>query len=83
MKKNILISGGCGFVGKNIINFIHKKFKLIVIDNFSSGNKNFIPKQIDVNKVDIQNKSQIQKIFKKKKFTQLFIVQLTLLTKIQ
>jgi len=67
MKKNILISGGCGFVGKNIINFINKKFKLTVIDNFSSGNKDFIPKQIDVNKVDIQNKNQIQKIFKKKK----------------
>ena len=42
MKKNkILITGGAGFVGSNLINyFINKtKYKIISLDNYSSGKK--------------------------------------------
>tara|TARA_Y100000741_G_scaffold362326_1_gene347912 strand:- start:221 stop:1096 length:876 start_codon:yes stop_codon:yes gene_type:complete len=42
MKKNIIvITGGAGFVGTNLINFFLKKtkFKIISIDNYSSGTK--------------------------------------------
>ena len=40
MKKNIIvITGGAGFVGTNLINFFLKntKYKIISIDNYSSG----------------------------------------------
>ena len=40
MKKNIVvITGGAGFVGTNLINLILKKtkYKIISIDNYSSG----------------------------------------------
>ena len=43
LKKNIIIvTGGAGFVGSNLISFLLKKtkFKIISIDNYSSGNKN-------------------------------------------
>ena len=43
MKKNlIVITGGAGFVGSNLISFFLKKTKLKIIslDNYSSGNKN-------------------------------------------
>ncbi len=44
MKKNkIIITGGAGFVGTNLINLLLKKtkYKIISIDNYSSGpNKN-------------------------------------------
>ena len=43
MKKNIIVvTGGAGFVGSNlIINLLkYKKFKIISIDNYSSGKKN-------------------------------------------
>ena len=42
MKKNkILVTGGAGFVGSNLIEFFLKntKFKIISIDNYSSGFK--------------------------------------------
>ena len=43
MKKNIIIiTGGAGFVGSNLIKCLldKTKYKLISIDNYSSGNKN-------------------------------------------
>ena len=41
MKKIILITGGCGFVGTNLIKFFLKKTKynIISLDDFSSGSK--------------------------------------------
>ena len=42
MKKNILIvTGGSGFVGSNLISYLTKKtkFKIISLDNYSSGKK--------------------------------------------
>ena len=41
MKKKIIVTGGCGFVGSNLIEFFLKKtnYELISIDNYSSGTK--------------------------------------------
>ena len=42
MKKNtIVITGGAGFVGSNLISLLLKKtnFKIISIDNYSTGTK--------------------------------------------
>ena len=42
MKKNIIVvTGGAGFVGSNLIEKILKlkKYKVISLDNYSSGNK--------------------------------------------
>ena len=47
MKKNkIIITGGAGFVGTNLINLLLKKtkYKIISIDNYSSGLKKIILK---------------------------------------
>ena len=43
-KKKILITGGAGFVGTNLIKFFLKKtnLKILSIDNYSSGNKKII-----------------------------------------
>ena len=44
MKNIIIVTGGAGFVGTNLIElFIKKtKFKIISIDNYSSGKKKII-----------------------------------------
>ena len=41
MKKIIVVTGGAGFVGSNMINFLLKKtnYKIISIDNYSTGSK--------------------------------------------
>ena len=48
MKKNILISGVCGFIGSNLAEYlINKKYNVIGIDNFSTGLIENIDKIID------------------------------------
>ena len=41
MKNIIVVTGGAGFVGSNLISFLLKKtkFKIISIDNYSTGKK--------------------------------------------
>jgi len=66
MKKNkIVITGGAGFVGTNLINLLLKKtkYKIISIDNYSSGfKKNHIKnKRVNYIKEDTKNISKILK----------------------
>ena len=73
MKKNtIIVTGGAGFVGSNLINLllIKTKYKILSIDNYSSGHKkNHIKnKRIKYIKGDTKNISQIVKNYKKNKF---------------
>ena len=41
MKKVLVVTGGAGFVGSNLIEFLIKKttYKIISLDNYSSGSK--------------------------------------------
>ena len=41
MNKILVVTGGAGFVGTNLLEFLIKKtkFKLISLDNYSSGSK--------------------------------------------
>ncbi len=45
--KNILITGGAGFIGSNLVKFFaEKEIKVSVIDNLSTGNiKNIKPER--------------------------------------
>jgi len=44
MKKIIVVTGGAGFVGLNLIRYFLKKinYKVLSIDNYSSGSKKII-----------------------------------------
>ena len=44
MKNIIIVTGGAGFVGSNLINLFLKKtkFKIFSLDNYSTGNKKII-----------------------------------------
>ena len=64
MKNIIVVTGGAGFVGSNLINFFIKrtKYKIISIDNYSSGTlKNHIKdKRVKYLKSDTKNISKLK-----------------------
>ena len=70
MKNIIVITGGAGFVGSNLISFFLKntKYKIISLDNYSSGlKKNHIKnKRINYIKGNTKNISQILNKHKKR-----------------
>ena len=70
MKNLIIVTGGAGFVGSNLIAFLIKKtkFKIISIDNYSSGyQKNHIKsKRVKYLKGHTKNISQLLKKYKRK-----------------
>ena len=69
MKDIIIVTGGAGFVGANLINFLVKKtkFNIISIDNYSSGNKkNHVnSKRVKYIKSHTKNISRVLDIYKK------------------
>ena len=67
-KNIILVTGGAGFVGSNLIKLLlsKTKFKIISLDNYSSGNKKNHVKNSRVNYVNGDTKN-IKKLIKKPK----------------
>ena len=68
MKNIIVVTGGAGFVGSNLISLLLKKtkFKIISIDNYSTGKKN--NHKLDKRVLYINdNTKNISSILKKKK----------------
>ena len=69
MKNIIIVTGGAGFVGSNLISYLLKKtkYKIISIDNYSSGNKknHFKNKRIKYIKDNTKNISKILDRYKK------------------
>ena len=63
MVKNILITGGAGYIGSHVTEILLKKNKKVfLIDNLSTGHRKLINKKAKFFKLDISNKKQIKKI---------------------
>tara|TARA_B100001063_G_C16429240_1_gene388039 strand:- start:79 stop:345 length:267 start_codon:yes stop_codon:yes gene_type:complete len=79
MKKNyIIVTGGAGFIGSNLIKYLinKTKFNIISLDNYSTGNKkNEIKnKRIKYIKSDTKKISKTLNFYKKK-FIHFFILE--------
>lgn len=70
MKNILVVTGGAGFVGSNLIDLLIKKtnFKIISLDNYSTGRTNNHVKnnRIKYINADTKNINQVLKIYKKK-----------------
>ena len=78
MKNIIIITGGAGFVGSNMINLLLKKtnFKIISLDNYSSGFKKNHIKDKRVTYINCDTKKISRRLNKiKKKYIHFFILE--------
>lgn len=65
--KNILITGGAGFIGSNLADkLIELGHNVTIVDNLATGSKENINKKAKFYRLDIKDK-KIEKVFKKEK----------------
>ena len=68
MNKNILITGGAGYIGSHISEVLIKnKKKIYIVDNLSTGYRRLINKEAKFFKVDILKTNKIREIIVKNK----------------
>ena len=66
MVKNILITGGAGYIGSHVTEILLKKYKKVfLIDNLSTGHRKLINKKAKFFKLDVHSKDKVKKIIKK------------------
>ena len=69
LKKNILVTGGAGYIGSHVVNLlIEKGYNITVIDSLITGSKKLVNKKADFFICDVSDKKKVSKILKKKKF---------------
>lgn len=65
MKTKVVVVGGAGFIGSNLVRALVKKnFNVHVVDNLSAGKKENVDRKAKLHKVDIRNAKKLGPIFK-------------------
>ena len=64
----VLVTGGAGFIGSHLVDeLVRKKYKVIVLDNLSTGslkNLKFVKNKIKFIKCDLSKKKNLSKLLK-------------------
>ncbi len=73
MKKNILLTGGAGYIGSHVVNLlIDNGYSVTVIDSLITGHRSLVNKKAKLIVSDVSNIRTISKLLKKKKFDAVF-----------
>lgn len=65
-KKNILVTGGAGFIGSHIVDaLVFEKYNVFVFDNLSSGKLEYLNKKAKFINGDIKSIANIESVLKK------------------
>lgn len=60
----VLVTGGAGFIGSHIVDkLVRENFKVVIVDNFSTGKRKNVNQQARVYKCDITNASALDDVF--------------------
>ncbi len=62
-----LVTGGAGFIGSHLVDKLKDSYKVHVLDNLSTGDTSFIPKNVPLYIEDVRNKDKILSIVQKVK----------------
>ena len=50
----VLITGGAGYIGSNVVYFLlDKGFEVEIIDNFTTGSRQYLPEGLKIHELDI------------------------------
>ena len=68
MVKNVLITGGAGYIGSHVTEILLKKYKKVfLIDNLSTGHRKLINKRAKFFKLNIHSKKKVKNVIDKYK----------------
>ncbi|MCK4744941.1 NAD-dependent epimerase/dehydratase family protein [Candidatus Parcubacteria bacterium] len=66
--KKILVTGGAGFIGSNLVDkLIEKNYEVAIVDNLSTGKKENINSKAEFYNVDILDNEKLERVFIKEK----------------
>ena len=66
--KNVLVTGGAGYIGSHIVELlVKKKYKVFIIDNLSFGYRRLINKEAKFYKSDIKKIKKVKQIINNNK----------------
>jgi len=67
--KSVLLTGGAGYIGSHVANFLlDKGLKVTIIDNLVTGNKKIVPKKSKLHICDISDEKKVTEIIKNNNF---------------
>jgi len=65
----VLITGGAGYIGSHVaLNLLDDGYKITIIDDLSTGNKNLIPSKAEFIHWNVDELEKIESLLKEKKF---------------
>ncbi|MCK5084580.1 MAG: UDP-glucose 4-epimerase GalE [Candidatus Pacebacteria bacterium] len=68
-----LITGGAGYIGTNLANYLLKEnHQVVIADNLELGNKELVPKKAKLYVADLRDKRELEKIFIENKIDAVF-----------